>query len=89
MLAKRPNRRAPAKMQHTRTVFTVLEGISVFTAGPQCDWFSVEDVVGEIPTSRTWVPHVDRDINMGRESGLQPERDPKCSLCDRDDRMQS
>ena len=25
--------------------FTVLEGILVFTAGPQCDWFSVEDVV--------------------------------------------
>ena len=43
----------------------------------------------ENPTSRTWVPHVDGDINMGRESGFEPERDPRCSLCDRHDRTQS
>ena len=46
MLAKRPNRQAPAKMQHTRTVFTVLKGALVFTGGPQCEWFRVEVVVG-------------------------------------------
>ena len=47
MLAKRPNRQALAKMQHTSTVFTVLEGIVVLTAGPQCEWFRVEVVVGK------------------------------------------
>ena len=75
MFAKRPNRQAPPKMQHTRTVFTVLEGILVFTAGPQCEWFRVEVVVGK-SNIKDVGPTRDGDINMGRESGLEPERDP-------------
>ena len=81
MLAKRSKRQAPAKMKNTRTVFTVLEGVLVFTAGPLCEWFRVEDVVGNSniedmgPTRRRRHQHA----CIGREFGPGPGRDTKCS----------
>ena len=63
MLAKRPYRQAPAKMQHTRIVSLCWKASWFIQLVLSVSGSELRTSLG-IPTSRTWVPHGDGHINM-------------------------